>query len=219
VHFFIQDRGQHFCGLTETSHCVRVVLKFGAVHEDAIEDHAHAMQAVDEVVGGEVQEKQAAGSEAIAAAREQISQIDTVERLEAERQVWQQVLAGDQLTAAQRVEVERSLNQTIAGITRKGAAEKQTIARQDAAADIEIARLQVEIAKGAIDLSSAADKTAADQKLARLRQLKAPNLAPLPVSEPPSPKVHERAAPRMTTRTRTRVAAPVDQPECAAAAQ
>jgi hypothetical protein len=127
----------------------------------------------------EVQQKQAAGTESIASAREQISQIGmaerqgAMERLEAEKQVWQQVLAGDQLTAAQRVEVERSLNQTIAGITREGAAEKQTIARQDAAADISIARLQIEAAKNAIDLSAAADKAAADQKLARLRQLTA----------------------------------------------
>ena len=51
---------------------------------------------------------------------------------------------------------------------------------------------------------------------------KAPDLTPLvstaPVSEPPPPKVRTRAVPRVTPRTRKRAAAPVDQPECAAAA-
>lgn len=138
-----------------------------------------ALSVEQEVSRLEVQAKQAAGAEAIANARAQISQIGTAERqgalqrLEAERQVWQQVLAGDTLTAAQRVEVERSLNQTIAGITRERAAESQTIARQDAAANIAIARLQIDAAKSAIDLSAAADRSAADQKLATLRQLTA----------------------------------------------
>ena len=130
-----------------------------------------------------VQARQAAGTEAIATAREEISQIGAVERqgamqrLEAERDVWQQVLATARLTASQRVEVERSLNQTLSAITREGAQETQTTARQDAAADIAIARLKIDAAKSAIDLSAAADSAAIAAKLARLRQFTAEEFA------------------------------------------
>jgi hypothetical protein len=136
-----------------------------------------------EVARLEVQARQAAGSEAIATARETISQLGTVERqgaierLSAERDVWQQVLTGARLTAAERVEVQRSMNQAIAGIVREGAQESQTIARQDAAADIAIARLKIDAAKSVIDLTAAADQAAVATKLNSLRQLTAEEFA------------------------------------------
>lgn len=136
-----------------------------------------------EVARLEVQARQAAGAEAISLSREQISALGTdvrqgaLERLTAERDVWQQLLSGDRLTAAQRVEVQRNLNQTLSSITREGAQEQATIARQDASADIAIARLKIEAAKSAIDLTAAADKAAIAVKLDALRAYTAQEFA------------------------------------------
>lgn len=131
----------------------------------------------------EVEMRKSAGAEIIANARERVSEIGTsertgtLERLQAERSIWSQVLAGDGLNAAQRIEVQRSLNASIVALTRESTVEAATIARQDVAADISISRMKIEAAKSAINLTEAADSAAVASRLARLRELTAQEFA------------------------------------------
>src|SRR5581483_10062995 len=97
-----------------------------------------------EIARLDVQIRQSTGNEVVANARAQIAQITgdmshgALERLERERETWQQLLAGEQLTAAQRVEVQRSVNQIGAELARERQAEAQAIARSDLQTDIAI---------------------------------------------------------------------------------
>lgn len=125
----------------------------------------------------DVQIRQAAGTEILASTRAQLAQtsgdisLSAIQRLEAERTTWEQVLAGDRLTAAQRVEVQRSLNQSIATLNKERQAQAQAIARSDTDTDLAIARLKIEAKRNALDVDVQANRVAADQKLAILRDL------------------------------------------------
>jgi hypothetical protein len=103
--------------------------------------------------------------------------IGGIQRLEKERDVWAQILAGDRLTAAQRREVQRSLNQDIAAINKERQAQTDAIARSDADTDIAIARLSVEAEKLALDEKLAANEVSASEKLTLLRELSAQEFA------------------------------------------
>lgn len=132
-----------------------------------------------EVARLEVEMKKATGAEVIAQARQRVSEIGTLEqtsaigRLQTERSIWSQVLAGENLTTNQRIEVQRQLNTAVAQLGRERVAEAQTIARQDAAADLSISRLKIEAAKTAADTTVNLDQAAAARKLATLRELTA----------------------------------------------
>lgn len=125
----------------------------------------------------DVEIRRTTGQEIIANARTEIADLGAAEgtgalqRLEATRDAWQQVLASDKLTASQRGEVQRSLNQTLSEIARQTAAQDDAIRRSDAAADIAIDRMKVEAAKQTLDEEVAAGKVSAAQKLATLQQL------------------------------------------------
>jgi len=135
------------------------------------------LEVESEIARLEVQVRQAAGSQAISQAREQVSQISAAtsqgatQRLAAEAEVWRTLLAGDSLTAAQRIEVQRSLNQSIAELNRERASESSAIARQDVDTDISIARTKVEAEKQTLQASIANEQGVAAAKYALLRNL------------------------------------------------
>jgi hypothetical protein len=130
-----------------------------------------------EIARLDVQYRQAAGNEIIAQARTQVAEItgDTshgaLERLERERDTWQQVLAGEKLTAAQRVEVQRSLNQSIATLNKERQAQAIAITRSDTDTEIAISRLKIEAQKNALTQVTAATQEQAAQRLAILKEL------------------------------------------------
>lgn len=132
---------------------------------------------VQEMARLDVEIRRTSGQEIIANARTQIADLGAEEnmgalqRLEATRAAWQAVLSSDRLTASQRVEVQRSLNQTLSEITRQSVVQEMAIRRSDADADIAIARLKLDAEKQALDEAVAAGRVSASQKLATLQQL------------------------------------------------
>lgn len=118
-----------------------------------------------------------AGSEAVSAARSQISEISAqsnigaVQRLEQERQVWQQLLSGDKLTYAQREEAQRSFNEATAALTRAQQSEQQAIAKSDADTDIAISREKLEAQKNLLSEEAAAKRITAQQEYDDLREI------------------------------------------------
>lgn len=135
------------------------------------------VQVETEIARLTVQQRQAAGSESIAVARSEIAAINgetaigAIQRLEKERDVWVQTLAGDRLTATQRLEVARSINQDIASIEKERQAQTQAIARSDADADIAIARLTLSAKRSELELEVQANQITAARKLEILRDL------------------------------------------------
>lgn len=123
----------------------------------------------------EIEIRRAVSSEALAAARAQVAGLTgdsgTTQRLEAEEQIWQKLLAGDQLNAAAREEVQRSYNADVAAIARAREAEQAQIARSNANTDIAISRLNLEATKNSLDAQVAATKEAVAQKYAALKTL------------------------------------------------
>lgn len=91
-----------------------------------------------------------AGAKAMAEAREQISQINenyqagAQARAAADEKVLQELLKNTKLNAAQRLEVEKELNQTIAAANRATAQEMDQEARSDAARDVALAKTALE---------------------------------------------------------------------------
>ena len=130
-----------------------------------------------EVARLEVQIRQSTGQEIIANARAQVAQISgqtelgLTQRLEQERAAWQAVLASDRLTAAQRVEVQRDLNQSIAQLNKARLAESEEIAREDANTDLAISRLQIEARRNALEAIDTAERGSAAKRIAELRDL------------------------------------------------
>jgi hypothetical protein len=124
-----------------------------------------------------LQIRQAAGTEANAATRESISAINAqtdignVQKLERERAVWQALLAGDQLTYAQRLEARKSFNDATAALERAKQQQIQQIARVDADADIEVARIGIQAEKDSLDEKLQLHQINAQQKLAILTNL------------------------------------------------
>jgi hypothetical protein len=135
------------------------------------------LSVVQEEARLEVQQRQAAGSELIASARAQIAEISgetgkgAIQRLEAERDVWASVLAGDRLTASQRAEVQRSFGADVASIARERQTQAQAIARSDANTDVAISRLALEAKKSELDAEVGATKQSVAQKYAVLKTL------------------------------------------------
>jgi hypothetical protein len=131
----------------------------------------------------EIEGRRAVGAEAIAAAREQATALsgDTstgpIQRLQAERQVWSELLAGDKLNAQQRVEVQRTVAQETAEIAKQAAAEQSAIAKSDADTDIAIAKINIEAKRGALEAEVTATQVSAAQKLQILRTLSSQELA------------------------------------------
>lgn len=125
----------------------------------------------------EVQIRKSTSDEVVAAARTQISEIQandssgTISRLTAEQQVWREVLAGDQINAAQRLEVQRSLNSSIAALNKERASEGAAIARQDADTEVAIGRIRIDAEKQTLDAQVAATQAAVTKKYEALRNL------------------------------------------------
>jgi hypothetical protein len=125
----------------------------------------------------EVKLRQTAGQEIIANARMQISEINAatstgaLDRLSKDRDVWVQTLSSDRLTAAQRVEVARDLNQSIAALNKERESLASAITRADANTDIAIARMKIEAEKSALDMAVQANQMAAAHKLQILKDL------------------------------------------------
>jgi hypothetical protein len=121
----------------------------------------------------EVEIRRAVSSEAVAAARTQIAALTgdagTTQRLEAEQQIWAQLLAGDQINKAAREEVQRSFNADAAAIARERVAETAAITKSDVGSDLAISRMQIEAAKETADGQVAATKQAVAQKYAALK--------------------------------------------------
>ncbi len=130
-----------------------------------------------EVVHLDVQIHKAAGDEIIANARTRISAINAdesagaTERLAQERAVWQEVLASDRLTAAQRLTVERSYNQARAALARERASQALAISREDATSDIAISRMKLDAEKNSLAAEVSAGRISAAQRLEILRGL------------------------------------------------
>jgi hypothetical protein len=130
-----------------------------------------------EIAHLEVQQRQAAGADLISQARAEVALINGetalggIQRLEAERAVWVQTLTGDQLTAAQRLEVAKTLAGEYAAINKETAAQAEAIARSDANTAIAISRLSIDAEKQALDQKLAAHQINASQKLAVLSNL------------------------------------------------
>jgi hypothetical protein len=130
-----------------------------------------------EVAQLEVKGRQTAGQEIIANAREQISDINAATgmgaqaRLTAESDVWLQLLAGDRLTTAQRVEVQRSFNQSIAALNKERVAQATAITRADANTDIAIARLKIDAEKTSLELAVQQNEISAGRKLQILKDM------------------------------------------------
>lgn len=130
-----------------------------------------------EIAHLQVQQRQAVGTELISNARTQIAEINGetsiggIQRLEAERDIWVQILAGDRVTAAQRREVQRSLNQDIAAINKERQAQSQAIARSDADTDIAIARIKLESQRSALEEEVQTEQISVAQKFAILKDL------------------------------------------------
>ena len=118
-----------------------------------------------------------AGTEAVSAARNRISEINAqtnignVQKLAQERQVWQEVLNGDQLTYSQRIEAQRSFNQSTAALDRARQAEQRAISKSDADTDLAIGRLKLEEKKGLLGQEAAAKQITAQQEYDQLRDL------------------------------------------------
>ncbi len=125
----------------------------------------------------DLQIRQAAGTEATAAARESISAINAqtdignVQKLEKERAVWQSLLAGDQLTYAQRLEARKAFNDATAALERAKQQETTQIARLDADTNIQIARINIQAEKDSLDQRLQLHQIIAAQKLAILTDL------------------------------------------------
>jgi hypothetical protein len=130
------------------------------------------LAAVQEAARLEVEIRRATGEEAIGLARMQESAVaaDTkltvTQRLEAERDVLQQLLANEQLTAQQRIQVQTQLNEKIAELGRQAATEAAAITRSDVDTDIAISKMQLEARKSQLALDLAAHQINASQKLA-----------------------------------------------------
>jgi hypothetical protein len=125
----------------------------------------------------EVQLRSAASSEIVAKAREEVSAIGAeaskgaIERLSAERDVWQQTLAGLRQGTAQYTEVQRALNADVVAIARERQTQLAAIARQDATTDVAISRIMLEAQKENLDAGVVATQAAVAQKYAALKGL------------------------------------------------
>ena len=135
------------------------------------------LQIQQETARLDVQIRQSSGQEVIASVRARIAeingetQIGIIQRLESERDVWSQTLSGERLTAAQRVEVERELNTTIAGLNKQRANQAREIARLDNASEIAISRMNIEAKKASLAADLSDDKVTAQQKYGILKGL------------------------------------------------
>ena len=124
-----------------------------------------------------LQIRNSAGTEAIAAARVQISAINAetnlgnVQKLDQERSGLAGSARGDSLTYAQRVEAQRSFNDATASLEKAQVAQAQEIAKSDADTDAAIARLKIEAEKSALDQELQLNQISAGQKLTILKQL------------------------------------------------
>lgn len=128
------------------------------------------------------------GREAIAQAREDISEIEANDSLGRQQQlagaraVWKQLLDGDKLTKDQRVEVTREFNTSVAALNRQAAADTKAISLDQLKTDIEIRKLQLDAQKSGLDAQVAAHQITAAQKYAIERTLVS-ELAGLDVEE------------------------------------
>jgi hypothetical protein len=144
---------------------------------DVQQNSKERVQVETEVAHLQVQQRQAAGSELIAQARAEAATITgetgigAIQRLEKERAVWVQTLTGDRLTAAQRLEVARTLNSEYAAINKETAAQASAIARSNADTDIAIAKLTIESKKASLELDVQANKISAAAKYQILKDL------------------------------------------------
>ncbi len=126
-----------------------------------------------------VQLRHTTANESIAAARESVSAIaaDTsqgaLQRLEAERNVWQQTLTTLRQGTSQYTEAERAMSADVVAIARERQAQMQAIARSDASTDIAISKIQLDAKRSALEEEVQLNQVSAAQKLATMRQLAA----------------------------------------------
>jgi len=136
-----------------------------------------------EVIRLEVEQRRAAGSEIIADARAQAAAISgntstgPIQRLQAEREVWAELIAGDRVTARQRIEVQRQLAQTTAQLARETASQTEAIAKSDADTDVAIAKIKIEAQRTALALEVSGTQVSAARKLQIMRDLSNQELA------------------------------------------
>jgi hypothetical protein len=135
------------------------------------------LQILQEMDRNEASGRKEGGNEAIAQARLQISEVNaeeakgSIEKLQVARQIWDQLLAGDKLTAAQRVSVEREKNQSIATLEREQLALKSAIGRADTEADIQISQIGIAAKRNELQNDLLLQRTTAAQKYEILQQL------------------------------------------------
>jgi hypothetical protein len=140
-------------------------------------------KANSDVLAAEREYRTTQGSEAIAAAREQATVISgetektAIQRLAAEAGVWQKLLDGTKLNTQQRLEAERQLAQNVASIRRDEATESAAIERSNVSTDIALSRMQLAAAKETADAQVAATKQMVAQKYAALKTLTAQEFA------------------------------------------
>lgn len=119
----------------------------------------------------------AAGSEAVSAARTQISAIaaqsnvGNVQKLEQERAVWQQLKDGEVLTYQQRLDAQRSFNNSTAALQKAQQAESQAIEKSNADTDLAISKLNLEAKKSILSQEEAAHVITAHQEFAMLADI------------------------------------------------
>jgi hypothetical protein len=119
----------------------------------------------------------AVGENAIAVTRNQISavgaaeNVGAVQRLEQQRQEWAQLLAGDKLTADQRIEAQRNFNDVSAALVRAKTTEANAIARSDADTDIAISRQTLEAKKQSLSEEASAHLITVQQEFDQLRAI------------------------------------------------
>lgn len=115
-----------------------------------------------------------AGEEEIGIVREKISEINADESLggaqrnELIQAAYKTILAGDKLTADQRVTVERDLNNELASEHKRGIAERQQIDRSNASSDLEIARIGFQQQKDILAAQVSENRISKGQELADL---------------------------------------------------
>ena len=117
------------------------------------------------------------GAQAIALARDQATQLSGVmtiseaARLNLQIETWRELLAGEQLSATQRLEVQRDLDRAIAELAKHRFTEQQTILRSNVNTEISILSAQLEEERAILEEGIAAHRVSADQKFETLQEL------------------------------------------------
>ena len=125
----------------------------------------------------QVQASKASQTEAVAGAREQVSEINAqanigmVQRIEQDRAAWQALIDQHKVSGAQLVDVQRQVNQLTAQLQKEQNTESAQIAASQSETHIAISRLTIEAHKANLDTDLQLHRVNAQQKLELLKSL------------------------------------------------